>query len=197
MEIRRVSFCPHCCNKAPQKLIHVQDCSDTGWFTNTGEATDLEIRYFVAICETCSHILVYRDFADIEAPENFITTNLVFPNSHSLHDSIPTSVSSIYEEAIRIKNLAPNAFAVQIRRALEAICKDRGASKGTLVQNLKELAKKGEIPPTLAEVTDVLRFIGNLGAHAAEDSVKPWQGLRYRRVLQSYHGICICRSKQS
>ena len=40
---------------------------------------------------------------------------------------------------------------------------------------LGELADRGEIPTTLAEVTDVLRLLGNVGAHAAEESIKPWQ----------------------
>ena len=40
---------------------------------------------------------------------------------------------------------------------------------------LTDLAAKGEIPSKLAEMTTLLRQIGNLGAHAAQQAVKPSQ----------------------
>ncbi len=60
-----------------------------------------------------------------------------------------------------------------IRRALEAICDDRGIEKGSLVQRLRQLAERGEVPPLLAEVSDTLRILGNLGAHSSDMSVTP------------------------
>ena len=174
-EIRKVSFCPHCGNRAPQKLVHVQNCSGTGWLTDTGEEMDLTVIYFTASCDTCNHLLIYSSVDDFVDDQNFNTAELVFPKSGELPKSVPKAVANIYNEAIRIKSLAPNAFAVQIRRALESLCEDRGAKKKVLAQRLQELADRGEIPPTLAEATDVLRYLGNIGAHAAEESVMPWQ----------------------
>src|SRR5205823_1359429 len=113
--------------------------------------------------------------AEILEEKNFTQGDLVFPPSGELHKSVPERVAKIYKEAARIKNLAPNAFAVQIRRALEALCEDRGAQKGVLQKQLKELAERGEIPTKLAELTDVLRLVGNIGAHASDEEVKPWQ----------------------
>jgi hypothetical protein len=107
--------------------------------------------------------------------EQFHLTKLLWPESGVSHESIPEKVSTIYEEAARIKNIAPNAFAVQIRRALEAVCEDRGAQKKVLQAMLKELSDRHEIPPVLAEMTDVLRLLGNIGAHAADQSVRPSQ----------------------
>jgi len=83
-------------------------------------------------------------------------TPLAYPQV-GLDSSVPYSVAKIYREAERIKQIAPNAYAVQIRRALEAVCKDRGSLKKTLAQRLKELADKGEIPMALIEATDMLR----------------------------------------
>jgi hypothetical protein len=79
----------------------------------------------------------------------------------------------VYAEAIRIKRNAPNAFAVMLRRALEAVCDDRGVEGGVLARRLKILADRGEMPPLLAEVSDVVRILGNMGAHASEMSVTP------------------------
>jgi len=100
--------------------------------------------------------------------------SLAFPEI-SLDDSVPEHISKIYEEAIRIKNIAPNAFAVQIRKGLEAICKDRGTKKKYLTEQIKELAEKGEIPSNLVEASDVVRLIGNIGAHANNQEVHPMQ----------------------
>jgi len=174
-DIRSVGFCPHCGNKSPQKLIHIQSTNDTTWIIENGEEIDLTVVYFVASCETCNHILVYRAVEGLPDDKYFTSGNLVFPESGELHSSVPKTVSNIYSEALRIKSLAPNAFAVQIRRALEALCEDRGAKNDTLQKMLNELASKGEIPSTLIEATDLLRLLGNIGAHASVDSVKPWQ----------------------
>jgi hypothetical protein len=70
-----------------------------------------------------------------------------------------------------VQQTAPNAYAVMLRRALEAICRDRGVAKSTLHDSLEELSKRGEIPPILAEMTTVLRQLGNDGAHAASRKV--------------------------
>lgn len=66
---------------------------------------------------------------------------------------------------------APNSFAVQIRRALEAICVERGKLGRNLNQDLTELAKDGVFPPILADIAHELRRIGNAGAHSKDVAV--------------------------
>lgn len=127
------------------------------------------------ICETCLGILVYAAFDEYPEDGEFTQTRLMWPQSGVSHESIPERVTAIYEEAERIKHLAPNAFAVQIRRALEAVCEDRGAQGKNLQAKLRELAERREIPPVLSEMSDVLRLLGNIGAHAVEQSVRPSQ----------------------
>jgi len=134
---------------------------------------DLSCAYYVAVCETCNEILLYHAFIDIVDDKNFHRTELIWPDPGVLHESVPKAIAECYSEAGRIKKSAPNAFAVQIRRALEALCDDRGAKKGNLQARLQDLASRGEIPPVLAEMTDVLRLLGNIGAHAADQSIKP------------------------
>lgn len=172
--IRRVAFCPHCGNRAPQRLIHTQEHEEQGYSMN-GSLTDVDLPCvcYVAVCETCNNILLYQAFIDIPEDENFHLTDLIWPDRGVLHRAVPKAITECYAEAARIKNLAPNAFAVQIRRALEALCDDRGEKKGVLQHRLQGLVSRGEIPPILAEMTDVLRLLGNIGAHAADQSVKP------------------------
>lgn len=189
-EVRKVHFCPTCGHRSPQKLIFIHKCStlDVGWDVERGgEATPFEVLYHVATCETCDELLIYRttELWDIGLDPRLETyfvdahrqlnTHLVYPDTRDLEESVPKGIRDIYMEAVRIKDLAPNAFAVQIRRALEALCEDRSAQRGTLQQRLADLSAKGEIPATLSRVSDVLRLLGNIGAHAGDQSVKAWQ----------------------
>jgi len=134
---------------------------------------DLPAAYFIAECETCHEILVYLAEAHIPDEKNFIDSSLIWPDPGFLGQGVPELIKAIYREATVIKNLAPNAFAVQIRRALEALCDDRGAKKGSLFERLNGLVENNEIPPVLSEMSDVIRLIGNIGAHASQQNVKP------------------------
>ncbi len=104
-----------------------------------------------------------------------------------------------YDEASRIKTLAPNAFAVQIRRALEALCDDRGATASNLQKRLESLVKKGEIPPVLAEMTAIVRLLGNVGAHPSEERVRPtdtWVIDDFFRAVIEYVYVAPSRVKE-
>lgn len=174
MEVmRNVAFCPHCGNRAPQRLVHRQDFLTSGYYLDGRRAEEWQAAYFIAVCETCHEILVYLAEGDIPPDSRFSVTDLMWPDPGHLPPSVPEAIRSCYEEAARIKNLAPNAFAVQVRRALEALCEDRGHTAGPVHQRLQRLAATGEIPPVLAEMTDVLRLLGNLGAHASTQPVRP------------------------
>jgi len=171
-DVKRVAYCPHCNNRAPQKLVHVQRYYEPVW-SSDGSEDQAPWAAFVATCETCHHLLVYENLGDQLSDEKFDHGDLSYPNPDHLPMSVPSSIRRIYDEAARIKNIAPNAFAVQIRRALEALCEDRGAKKGNLQARLSDLADKGEIPPVLAKGTEMLRLLGNIGAHGIDENIHP------------------------
>jgi len=172
-EIDDVGYCTHCGNKTTQALkgecshLHIEDGSSR--------------HFFFTQCLTCADGLIYRliDPNGSSMPSlshgNFQLKNyeLVWPVAKKLHCCVPEKISRIYSEAAAIKLLAPNAFANQIRRCLEAICHDRGATHHILAKNLKELAERGEIPNTLSEMSDVLRKLGNIGSHASDEEISP------------------------
>lgn len=172
-QTRTVRFCPHCGNDATQTLHYTHRCYEEKW-SNDGEPVAVPAVYFVVSCGTCNGFLVYADWGDIPNDDDFSNVTLLWPQI-GLHESVPKRVSVIYSEALRIKQKAPNAFATQIRRALEAVTDDRNSKQGSLVQRLKELSHRGEIPPTLADVSDTLRILGNIGAHASETDIEPRQ----------------------
>jgi predicted nucleic-acid-binding Zn-ribbon protein len=172
--IRNVSFCPHCGNKAPQELIYVQNYI----LEELGEKRDsivdaIEGVYFVAVCETCKRILLYGAIENIPDQQQFNSAVLYYPDSRTLHTSVPESITRIYKQAISVKVRAPDAFAVLIRKALEAVCYERGANKeNNLATMLNELKTKQIIPPFLANKTKIIRLVGNAGAHAGDHFVE-------------------------
>jgi hypothetical protein len=181
--LTRIGFCPHCCNRAPQTAIATHACSEVVWFEDDerDEEFDFEGTYFLATCGTCQQLLLYWKQGDPaeEGPsgaiEYFRNSSLVWPKSAVLEKPVPPIVADIYREAAVVKRLSPNSFAVQIRRALEAVCADKGASGRSLYEMLTELGRRGDLPPVLAEMTDVLRLLGNVGAHASDRTVRPSQ----------------------
>lgn len=174
-DIENIAYCPHCGNEAPQTLIHVQDYDCDGYSMSDGSKDAIPARTYVAVCRTCRQVLVYDAFGDTGDVVRFAHTDLVYPKGDSLHASVPHAIRDIYAEAARVKSHAPNAFAVLVRRGLEAVCADRGIKTNNLQRALSDLSGKGEIPPMLAEVTDVLRTLGNAGAHWSGYSVHPLQ----------------------
>lgn len=185
-----VAFCPHCGNRSPQQVVYKHSYRDT-WYSQDGTPTPLseapESEAVLCICETCNLALLYDGLGYSETgawpPE------LAYPKGEYLPRSVPESVRSIYREAAIVKRSAPNAFAMMIRKGLEAICDDRAAPNGTLAKRLKFLVDKRDIPPVLAEVTDVLRVVGNSAAHGSLQKITPnmtWAIDDFFRVLVEY-----------
>ena len=183
-------FCPHCGNTAPQSLLFSHSYTSAGYSPEgTKDEEGPPCTYYAATCATCGDLLLYHSFLDEHGEQNFTSADLMYPKSVELNDSVPDVVRKCFAEAARVQNVAPNAYAVMIRRALEAICDDRGIAKGTLVKRLEALVKKGEIPPTLAEITSVLRVLGNVGAHDTTQSVtvpQTWSMDEFFRAVIEY-----------
>lgn len=186
-DIDDVGYCTHCGNKTTQVLkgecshLHIEDGSSR--------------HFFFTQCQTCADGLIYQLIDPDGSPMpslshgNFRLDDyeLVWPVAKKLHSCVPEKISRIYSEAAVIKLLAPNAFANQIRRCLEAICYDRGATNQNLAKNIKLLAERGEIPNTLSEMSDVLRKLGNIGSHASNEEISS----EYVDVIDDFLSVII------
>jgi hypothetical protein len=164
----RVLVCPHCGNRTPHKFVF-EHTYTAMWYGSDGKPSDEpspESVYYIYECATCNDLSLYEGI-----PESGNPPTLGFPKGDTLDNSVPECVACNYREAKRVQIVSPNAFAVLIRRSLEAMCDDRGIPAGRLQFRLEELAKRGEIPPVLAEITSVLRTLGNSGAHNTDQNV--------------------------
>jgi hypothetical protein len=173
LDITRSAFCPHRSNIAPQRLLYAYAFEETrpydpdSWQPGQGP----EHKYFLARCSSCQDLLLYISTYSPCEPEDFHKVDLKYPSGVELDSAVPERVQTCYRDAMRIQHNSPSAYAILIRKALEAICDDRAIKKGILKSRLDELAARGEIPPKLVEMTQVLRTLGNAGAHETDSLI--------------------------
>ncbi len=80
--------------------------------------------------------------------------------------NIPPDIVENVEQAITCHaNECYIAAAIMIRRSVEFLCDDQGATGKVLKQRLEALGKKIVIPPDLMDNLDVLRLFGNDANH--------------------------------
>lgn len=80
--------------------------------------------------------------------------------------NIPSKVLGAFQEAIiSHSNQCFVASAIMIRKTLEEICKDKGATGKDLYKRLESLKSKIVIPKELMESMQELRLLGNDAAH--------------------------------
>jgi hypothetical protein len=189
--ITAVGFCPHCGNRAPQELVYTHNYEDAA-YGSSGEidARGMPSSYYVAKCSTCNDLLIYHAMYWEQHVEQlgFTSADLVYPSNFYLHQSVPSGVRASYADAVNVRRV-PNAYAVMLRRALESLCIDRGLPTGSLQNRLRLLAEKGEIPSNLAEVTAILRQLGNAGAHNTGKPITvpmTWAMDRFFRAIVEY-----------
>lgn len=166
-KVTEVLFCPHCGNTSVQTLLLAQSYTATLYTIPTGEKKQEPAAYNVVRCETCSGVLVYDEGFDFSEFSATPFGNLAYPRQSEFSDAVPEQICTTYEEAVKIKSISSMAFTVLARRVLEEICANQGVTGGNLAQAIKEMAKKGVIPNTLAEASDLVRLVGNAGAHAS------------------------------
>ncbi|HEX9128919.1 MAG TPA: DUF4145 domain-containing protein, partial [Gemmatimonadaceae bacterium] len=147
---------------------------------------------YLCICETCDAPVLYDGIDPFEIDGDW--PSQVYPVPAGFGTEVPLPVRRIYDQASKCKDSAPLGFVILIRKALEAICDDRGIAKpkgreGDLFHRLQKLRASGDIPPTLARMTDVIRTLGNAAAHEARDEITvpmTWPVDEFFRAIVEY-----------
>lgn len=116
-------------------------------------------------CDACQDVSIYinPDFAPDDLQRFFPTVKNF--------SGVPEFICKSYDEAKKVKNVSSTAFVILIRRAMEFLCQDHCAVGKNLQQRLKDLHARGILPETLANMTDVIRDIGNIGAHDSKQEI--------------------------
>jgi hypothetical protein len=89
---------------------------------------------------------------------------------------LPEDVERFYRDALRVMDAGvPDAAAVQLRRTLEATASNKHIDKRTLFASVKEMIDQGLVTRDFAEVLTHVRTLGNIGAHASDETLSQGQ----------------------
>ena len=91
---------------------------------------------------------------------------------------LPEKVEKYYNNARRaMRAQIPSSTAVELRRTLEAAADafdgGSGTRKDPLVKRIKALIDAGHVTVAFGEALDLVRKVGNQGAHASDEDVDP------------------------
>lgn len=162
--------CQHCGNKAPSWVIYTGICVDSDDEERAGQNA-FRVKYWLTKCSTCTDISLYATNSEYGSLEEFDLAELCYPHKQIFGSGVPKSVLQEYDEAAKVEKISTNAYAVMLRRALEAVCKDKKAKGKSLHNMLLDLADKKIIPDKLAEISQTLRTLGNTGAHHGDTEI--------------------------
>lgn len=161
--------CGHCGNTAPMEIVTSYDRSMTDEDLDHRMQWTISSHWELLVCPACNGVSLrtygWGDYMD--PGEDSPDYEVLYPAHERDLGGLPESVSKAYKAAQQVRHIDSNAYGVLLRRVLEVVCLDRGATGSTLAASLKQLADKGEIPDQLATIGHRLRDFGNVGAHAS------------------------------
>lgn len=164
------NYCPTCNSIVETGVIftYTYNVNYTDELENEGTAIIL------SKCLNCERpFLTEEQFHNIE--DHSWTNSKI--QLHPLSDNealknAPDLVINPYKEAKKCyRTQAYDACVIMCRKGIEAICKDKGETKGNLAKKLKNLKDKSILDDTLYSWTNELRLIGNDGAHSHDQIV--------------------------
>lgn len=159
----RAFICP-LCGEASRSDVHGKVLQDDGETFPPIEFALLMCTHQECLAPVVQYALLWDDEFNRDRPE------IYYPSKRRLSDSVPDALRDEFEEAQKcFEAKAYGATLVMVRRTLEGTCADQGATKKTLAQSLKELQEQGKIDGLLAQWADLLRVVGNKGAHFTGD----------------------------
>lgn len=169
--------CPFCNNFST--VNHNNVSSDYFSFNNNNKfgAVSLEMKSITCPNPECREFTLEASLFETKASGTYGSTVGDLIRSWKLRPQsaakplpgyIPTAIKEDYEEACLILNLSPKASATLARRCLQGMVRDFWKVKP---QNLaKEIESiKDEVEPDTWEAIDVVRKVGNIGAHMERD----------------------------
>jgi len=163
--------CPHCNTRTKFNPLHVavvKKDDDCGLMERDF--------HYLCQCEYCSDV-IYVKFWEVDFdPDWSFQYELHHPVSLFNYPEygLPELVWLSFSEANKCLNAgAYLAVVVMCRRTIEAILKDKGAPKSlSLAKAIEKLADDSTIHDSMKHLADLVRVIGNIGAHASEMKVK-------------------------
>ena len=165
--------CFHCGNETPMQRV-----GEYSWGSRDIEYTDFDFHYGYELfaCPVCHKVTLRETYGDETMIEYRNHDQMVWCNQKSIlyptnsmeSNSIPTKVKEAYEAALKTKGIDKYICLMALRRTLELLLKEKGATKWGLQAKIEEIAEKGLLPDTLREASSLAKMLGDTAAHDKE-----------------------------
>ena len=184
-------FCPNCNSIVEAELLFEYAYGVEYEDELQGKGITVQL----AKCLNCENPFLFNeDFIEIEG--NYFSqgkTQLYPVKESEFVANAPNSIIKPYKEAIKcFRANAYEACVIMCRKGIDALCQDKGETRGNLKSKLKNLKEKGVLENTFYNWSNKLREIGNIGAHShdieinkqdAKDTLEFFEAL----ILYLYH----------
>ncbi len=175
MEItNQVRQCPHCKNIVVQDILNTGNGAPEIILFPDGKDEVITTFYFLTKCTTCQEISLLRSREYDRNPRDISEATVIYPTDYIGTASLPPAIRESIEEAQKVRRISPVAFSLLLRRALELVCIDRGATHGeNLKDQIQNLAINSNLPPSITYAAESLKILRTLGAHTSISSLSP------------------------
>ena len=165
--------CFHCGNET---LMHQKGEYQWGSINVGYDDFNFDYIYDMFACPVCHKVTLRETYSDetMMKPYNndmleyYDKKSILFPINNIESSSIPSKVKEAFEAALKTKGIDKNICLMALRRTLELILKDKGATKWGLKDKIEEIAEKGLLPETLKEASSLTKILGDSAAHDKE-----------------------------
>ena len=165
--------CFHCGNETPMKKV-----GEYSWGSRDLEYSEFDFlyQYELFACPVCHKVTLRQTYGDetmvnccnYDEAQYYDTKSILFPTSNIDSTSVPQKVKEAYEAALKTKSIDKYVCLMALRRTLELLLKDKGATKWGLKDKIEEIAAKGLLPDTLKEASSLAKMLGDTAAHDKE-----------------------------
>lgn len=172
MEEEQLHLCPHCGNKAIHRLINEIEVEEDSYDLDNEYQTFVYNYYYIFKCSTCNRSSIYAHFF-IYPQKGIESLECLYPIIRNISKNLPHSVKRIYLDAKRVEKLSPTSSIILIRKVLELICVDQGATGKNLSEKITSLIKREILPKKIGDLALMIKKIGNISAHR-DESINLW-----------------------
>lgn len=177
--------CPHCTKPAVIAVLET-------WIEHRWQYRDRE--WTTARCQSCLGPLLFERLADVADGQMYPWDPrvLVYPTQGGeLSQAVPDTLRQTFTEAVKCMQAGCyTASVIMGRRLVEGLANLNGAQGRTLAAKLAHLKSKGILDARLLEWSDLIKNVGNDGAHETNSAVSRQDAqevLRFVEALVDYH----------
>jgi len=170
MEDYIIETCRYCGNRGLLKkaVQYVQELYD---YCDEEPCAKMNYDWFLLECPVCKGITLFQRFSGdytMDSQGNVKFEDAIVYPSNNAYPNTPYEIVKTYEAAVKSSKVDNEIALIAIRALLEKICKDKGAKGRNLKEKLKDMVRKNYFPATLNDCGEIIREMGNKGAHGDE-----------------------------